>query len=188
MSFCCRAVYRKYWRWHRCHQYWRTMDYLARCWQRPTRIVIAVWFGTVNDAPIKAWKVSVCVYMYMHESFGGIKRMNERGDLVLCRTKMRGEKSNKWTRPSGMTLNKNQVYDRMRHKKSNVRKRLLGIMAVALMPRSNVESNIRVSGSSINSDTRVRLQCLIRHSRRVGWLWWQWRHGEWGTCRRMRWK
>ena len=81
---------------------------------------------------------------------------------------MRGEKSNKWTRPPGMTLNKNQVYDRMRYKKSNVRKRLLGIMAVALMPRSNVESNIRVSGSSINSDTRVRLQCLIRHSRRVG--------------------
>ena len=94
--------------------------------------------------------------------------MNGRGDLVLCRTNMRDEKSNKWTRPSGMTLNKNQVYDRMRDKKSNVHKSSLGIMAVALMPWSNVESNIRVSGSSINSDTHVRLQCLIRHSRRVG--------------------
>ena len=72
--------------------------------------------------------------MYMHESFGGIKRMNGRGDLVLCRTNMRDEKSNKRTRPSSMTLNKNQVYDRMRDKKSNVRKGPPGVIIVALVP------------------------------------------------------
>ena len=96
--------------------------------------------------------------------------MNGRGDLVLCRTNMRDEKSNKWTRPLSMTLNKNQVYDRMRDRKSNVRKRSPGVMIVALVPRINVESKIGISGTSINSDIRVMLLCLIRHSRRVGRL------------------
>ena len=41
---------------------------------------------------------------------------------------------NKWTRPLSMTLNKNQVYDRMRDRKSNVRKRSPGVMVVALVP------------------------------------------------------
>ena len=85
------------------------MDYPARCWQRLTRIVIAVDVERRTTLQYRHEKFGMCIYVHMRVLGYQIK---ERARGMVPKKKMRDGITNKWTRPPGMTLNKNQVYDK----------------------------------------------------------------------------